>query len=66
MTDSNSARLGLSLTNVVSNRVNLLGTDEVLDSQLDPYAFLKQAFEQQRIESLYDGNAPVIEEDFDF
>ena len=66
ITDSNSGRLGLALTNVVSDRVRLLGTDEVLDSQLDPYAFLKQAFEQQRIESLYDGNAPRVEEDFDF
>lgn len=66
LSDSRSVRFGLTVTNVVSNRVKLLGTDEVLDSQLDPYAFLKQAFEQQRIESLYDGNSPSIEEDFDF
>ncbi|MFT5610252.1 MAG: phospholipid-binding lipoprotein MlaA [Polaribacter sp.] len=66
ISESNSAQLSLSLTNVVSGRVGLLGTDELLDSQLDPYAFLKQAFEQQRVESLYDGNAPVVEQDFDF
>ncbi|MFT5136467.1 MAG: phospholipid-binding lipoprotein MlaA [Arenicella sp.] len=64
--DSSSVQLGLSLTSVISSRVDLLGTDELIDSQLDPYAFLKQAFEQQRIESLYDGNAPVVEQDFDF
>ncbi|MFT5177282.1 MAG: phospholipid-binding lipoprotein MlaA [Alteromonas macleodii] len=64
--DSNSAQLGLGMTSVVSIRVGFLGTDALLDSQLDPYAFLKQAFEQQRIESLYDGNAPTVEQDFDF
>ena len=66
ISDSSSAQLGLSLTSVVSSRVSFLGADELLDSQLDPYAFLKQAFEQQRIESLYDGNAPTVEQDFDF
>lgn len=66
ITDSDPMRLGLSLTNVVSSRVSLLGASEVLDSQLDPYAFLKHSFEQQRIESLYDGNAPTVEDYFDF
>jgi phospholipid-binding lipoprotein MlaA len=64
--DSNSAQFGLSMTSVVSSRVDFLGADAVLDSQLDPYAFLKGASEQQRIESLYDGNAPSVEHDFDF
>lgn len=64
--DSNSAQFGLSMTSVVSSRVSFLGTDALLDSQLDSYGFLKQAFEQQRIESLYDGNAPTVEQDFDF
>lgn len=64
--DSNSAQFGLSMINLVSSRVSFLGTDVLLDSQLDPYAFLKQAFEQQRIESLHDGNAPNVEQDFDF
>lgn len=66
LADSNAARIGLNLTSVVASRVSLLGTDEILDSQLDPYAFLKQAFERQRLEALYDGNAPTVEQDFDF
>jgi len=64
--DSNSTQFGLTITSAVSSRVSFLGTDALLDAQLDPYSFLKQAFEQQRIESLYDGNAPTVEQDFDF
>ncbi|MEM7358090.1 MAG: VacJ family lipoprotein [Pseudomonadota bacterium] len=66
LTDSSGGRTGLVFLDVVSTRAQLLGTDSLLDSQLDPYAFLKQAFEQNRINALYDGDPPELEEDFDF
>jgi phospholipid-binding lipoprotein MlaA len=66
VTSSQSGRTALTVTNVVSLRAGFLGTDEMLESQLDPYAFLKRAVEQNRVEQLYDGEPPVVEEDFDF
>lgn len=66
VTSSQSGRTGLTVTNVLSLRAGLLGTDKLLESQLDPYAFLKHAFEQNRVEQLYDGKPPIVEEDFDF
>lgn len=67
ITDSTNGRFALNATDVVSTRAKLLGTDDILASQLDEYGFLKQAFENSRIDQLYDGNPPEKEEeDFDF
>ena len=66
ITDSNGARTGLTVLDVVSFRASLLRNDKLLESQVDEYAFLKSAFEQTRINALYDGNPPpAVEEDFD-
>ena len=61
-------RLGLAALDVVDTRAQLLGTDEVLDRQLDPYLFLKSAYESSRVNAIYDGNPPLPsdEEEFDF
>jgi len=67
LTSSRGERYGLFGLSLVDQRADLLGSDELLDSQLDPYGFLKQAYEQNRINQLYDGNPPEVEqEDFDF
>ena len=67
ITDSSRSRLGFLALNVVDGRARLLGADETLENQLDPYLFLKDAYENSRINSIYDGNPPVSDEDeFDF
>lgn len=58
LSDSSGVRTGLVFIDVVSFRAALLRNDKVLASQLDQYAFLKRAFEQLRIDSIYDGNPP--------
>jgi len=66
ITESSSGRTALSVLDIVALRTTLLGSDKVLESQLDQYAFLKRAFEQTRIMDIYDGNPPQAEEeDFD-
>jgi len=67
ITDSNGTRLGLTALGIIDTRAGLLGTDDVLDKQLDPYAFLKVAFEQNRLNQIYDGNPPENpDDDLDF
>jgi phospholipid-binding lipoprotein MlaA len=67
VTDSSSGRLWLRASDLVDQRASFLGSDEVLDGQLDPYGFLKQAYQQGRINIIYDGTPPETEEeDFDF
>lgn len=63
ITDSSGVRTGMVLLDVVSFRATLLRNDKVLESQLDQYAFLKRAFEQIRIDAIYDGNPPKNEEE---
>lgn len=66
VTDSAKTATGLTILSIVDLRANLLGADDVLASQVDPYAFLKVAFEENRLGNLYDGNPPKREvEDFD-
>ncbi len=52
-------------TRVVHVRSVLLGTDRTLDDQLDKYAFVRDAYLQNRRYKVYDGNPPVEYEDFD-
>jgi phospholipid-binding lipoprotein MlaA len=67
LTDSTAASLGLTALDVVDTRANILGAGSVLDSQLDPYQFLKVAYETNRVNRLYDGSPPEApEEDYDF
>ncbi len=48
---------------LVDTRSRLLGTDELLDLQPDKYLFLKEAFRQQRLSQVYDGNPPELDND---
>ena len=50
-------------TRLVDTRSRLLGTDELLDLQPDKYLFLKEAFRQQRLSQVYDGNPPELDND---
>jgi phospholipid-binding lipoprotein MlaA len=67
ITDDSATRLGLTVLNVVDVRSGLLGSVDLLEHQLDPYLFLKEAYEQTRLNSIYDGNPPVrSDDDLDF
>ena len=66
ITDTTAQSLTLTVIDGIDLRSNLIGIDNLLDQQLDPYSFLRLGYQNQRIESLYDGNTPDIEEDFDF
>ena len=66
--DDSSVEVGLTTTNVVDTRASLLGATDLLDSQLDPYLFLRNAYQAERIRVLYDNAPPQSQkiDDFDF
>ena len=67
ITNSNAAALGLTALDVIDNRANLLIIDGVLESQIDQYSFIKNAYESDRVNKIYDGSPPeASEQDFDF
>jgi phospholipid-binding lipoprotein MlaA len=67
ISDDGNKRTGLTILNVIDVRARLSGSADLLDHQLDPYSFLKEAFEQSRLRSIYDGNPPArSEDDLDF
>lgn len=63
VTDDSGALIALTALNVINTRATLLGADEVLDKQLDPYLFLKTAYESNRINAIYDGDPPEQDDD---
>jgi len=67
ISDDDATRAGLTILNIVDTRAGLLATDGILDNQLDPYLFLKEAYDQNRLRAIYDGNPPEqSEDDIDF
>ena len=66
ISDDTAARASLSVVRFVDNRAGLIGSDEILDKQLDPYLFLKDAYDQSRLNSIYDGEPPEQSDDIDF
>jgi len=63
VTDSSQGRLGLFALDIVDTRASLLGLDDTLNNQLNPYLFLKQAYDQNRLNAIYDGEPPVQSDD---
>lgn len=61
--DESSTEIALRALRIIDLRQGFLGLDEVLEQQVDPYSFIKNGYQQRRINSLYDGNAP--EQEFD-
>ena len=67
ITSSDEGATALTILDVVDNRANLFVLDDVLESQIDQYSFIKNAYETDRINKIYDGNPPESpEEDLDF
>jgi len=63
--DNDSARQKLILLFYVDKRMRLLAADEALADAFDPYIFLRDAYLQRRRYLVYDGNPPVLEDDFE-
>jgi len=51
--------------NAINTRANLLDATRIRDeAALDPYSFTREAYRQNRIYKIYDGNPPVkVEEE---
>ncbi|MEO0368073.1 MAG: VacJ family lipoprotein [Pseudomonadota bacterium] len=68
ISDDSGVDLGLTILSTVDARAGLLGADEVLEQQGKEYKydFLKTAYDQNRLNQIYDGKAPETEEDYEF
>ncbi|MHB8346389.1 MAG: MlaA family lipoprotein [Acidiferrobacterales bacterium] len=58
--NSNTARWSLRVLDAVNTRANLLGTSSVLEQAAGPnmYSFVREAYMQQRLNLIYNGNPP--------
>ena len=54
-----SVNLALIGINAVDSRAQLLTGSKLLDLQLDPYAFLRETYNQRRLNLIYDGDPPL-------
>lgn len=66
VSDDTGTRVGLTVLSVINTRAQLLDADSVLDNQLDPYLFLKSAYEGSRVSAIYDGDPPQLKDDDEF
>jgi phospholipid-binding lipoprotein MlaA len=55
---STGAELGARALDLVNTRVELLSVDSTLQSTFDPYAFVRDAWAQQREFEIFDGSPP--------
>lgn len=58
-------RIGLIVLDALDTRAQLLGTEQLLRDQFDPYVFLRTAYLERRLNLVHDGNPPVEEIDYD-
>ncbi len=56
---STETAVGLVAVDVVDRRAQLLGASRILQLQLDPYAFTREAYRQKRVDLIYDGVQPL-------
>jgi phospholipid-binding lipoprotein MlaA len=61
LVDTWHGRIGLTVGSLLDSRASLLGTDEMLASSYDQYAFLRNAYLQRRAFQVEDGAAPAQE-----
>lgn len=64
LVNSTSAQVGTTVLTVVETRADLLRFDPILKRQVNIYNFLKNGYEQTRVNQIFDGNPPEQEEDF--
>lgn len=56
-----AVNLALVAINAVDSRSQLLTGSKLLELQLDPYSFLRETYNQRRINLIYDGDPPLEE-----
>jgi len=62
--ESNAVLFGLAGLDLVDTRSRLIGAIRIRDeTALDPYIFTREAYRQQRLNLIYDGNPPIEELD---
>ena len=54
--------LGITAIKGIHSRAQLMDKEALLEGSLDPYSFVKEAYYQQRLYDIYDGEVPEIEE----
>lgn len=57
--------LGISAIKGLHQRAQLLDQEGLINGSLDPYSFVKEAYYQQRLFDIYDGNVPTVQDDLD-
>lgn len=64
--ENGTEQFQLLLLDSLNQRSQLLGASKLLDLQLDPYEFIREAYLQKRLDLIYDGDPPLelLDEDF--
>jgi len=57
--------IGISTLKGLHQRAQLLEQEGLINGAIDPYSFVQEAYYQQRLFDIYDGNVPQIEDDTD-
>ncbi len=63
--ENSDVRDKLYILSAIDLREGLLSADEILDNSLDPYLALRDAYYQNRLGLIYDGEPPLEDEFFD-
>jgi phospholipid-binding lipoprotein MlaA len=63
--DDDEGRLAMIALYSIDARMRLLAADDALATAFDPYIFLRDAYLQRRRYLVYDGNPPILEDDFE-
>lgn len=56
---------GMVALRLLDSRASVLGIDDTLDLQIDPYLFLREGYRQSRLIQIYDGAPPQEEDPFE-
>jgi len=56
---------GMVAVRLLDSRASVLGIDDTLDLQIDPYLFLREGYRQSRLIQIYDGVPPEQEDPFE-
>lgn len=60
--DETATIWGLTVLDAIQTRAQFLNADALLMQQLDPYAFMRNAYLQRRWSAIHDGNPPMDDE----
>ena len=55
----------LLISEIITGRASLLALDGQIAASNDPYIFVREAYLQNRNFVIYDGNPPIVEDEFE-